>query len=213
MTLADILVTVGAIDQDLPSEPSDERSARLSTNGHVGPQQGEQRTWSRLGNWRLDPKHRSSSSLVSPSQTPKANPARPTVSTDSLSLWGIAPYDDIAVSLSCHGRPSFRSFPFFSKPESVRLLVWLLSRPGVDTVAGYFPSQDSMPSNQSRPIAPRTLEEVSNASSSFLASALARIASLLWLAPANKIAEPGGLCVGCDSSCIPGLPPPICAGS
>ncbi|PYI08829.1 hypothetical protein BO78DRAFT_56857 [Aspergillus sclerotiicarbonarius CBS 121057] len=78
MTRADILVTVGKIDQDLPSEPSDERSARLSTNGHVGPQQGEQRTCSRLGNWRLDPKHRSSSSvrprLPSPTQHGRRSP-------------------------------------------------------------------------------------------------------------------------------------------
>ncbi|OJZ90630.1 hypothetical protein ASPFODRAFT_430710 [Aspergillus luchuensis CBS 106.47] len=80
-------------------------------------------------------------------------PARPTGSTDSLLLWGIAPYDDIAVSLSCHRRPSFRSFSFFSRPhsESVFLvwLVWLLSRPGVDTIAGYFPSQDSASANHS----------------------------------------------------------------
>lgn len=131
------------------------------------------RTCFRLGDWRLGTgrtekkkkkhihighghhHHHHRQSVPENLSRPKkpAVPARPTGSTDSLSLWGIAPYDDIAVSLSCHRRPSFRSFSFFSRPhrQSVFLvwLVWLLSRPGVDTIAGYFPSQGSVSSNQS----------------------------------------------------------------
>ncbi|OJI82056.1 hypothetical protein ASPTUDRAFT_751407 [Aspergillus tubingensis CBS 134.48] len=204
------------------------------TNGHVGPQQGEQTdefptrelaSWEGVKEKKKAHPHRSVIIIIivsSPSQKiflvqSQPVPARPTGSTDSFLLWGIAPYDDIAVSLSCHRRPSFRSFSFFSRPHRTVRLPCLARLAPLSARSGHHRWLFSVPRLglcQSQPWkASGSLEEVSNASSAFLASALARIASLSWLTLANERSEPGGLCVGSDSSCIPDLPHPICADS